>query len=129
MPHDPSLATAVRSETAVPGAASSPTETLPARIERAGPAALDDHELLGLVGIDVDIATLAAAGGLRELLDDPDDRLRTFSLTDIYLAVVSRWAQQEHWRPVSLPKVERLTAAVAARPAIAPVWARHFGTM
>ena len=50
-----------------------------------------------------------------------------FSLTDIYLAVVSRWAQQEHWRPASLPKVEHLTEAVAARPAITPVWARHFG--
>lgn len=50
-----------------------------------------------------------------------------FSLTDIYLAVVSRWAQQEEWRPVHLPKVERLSAAVATRPAIAPVWARHFG--
>ena len=50
-----------------------------------------------------------------------------FSLTDIYLAVVSRWAQQEQWRPACLPKVERLAAAVAARPAIAPVWARHFG--
>ena len=43
--------------------------------QRAGPAALDDHELLGLVGIDIDAATLAAAGGLRELLDDPDDTL------------------------------------------------------
>ena len=52
-----------------------------------------------------------------------------FSLTDIYLAVVSRWAQQEHWRPAYVPKVERLAAAVAARPAVAPVWARHFGTM
>ena len=50
-----------------------------------------------------------------------------FTLTDIYLAVVSRWAQQEEWRPVSLPKVERLSAAVAARPVITPVWARHFG--
>ena len=50
-----------------------------------------------------------------------------FSFTDIYLAVVSRWAQQEQWRPAHLPKIERLTAAVAARPAIAPVWARHFG--
>ena len=50
-----------------------------------------------------------------------------FSLTDIYLAVVSRRAQQEYWRPASLPNVERLTAAVAARPAIAPVWTRHFG--
>ena len=41
-----------------------------------------------------------------------------FSLTDIYVAVLSRWAQQEQWRPACLPKVERLTAAVAARPAI-----------
>ena len=39
---------------------------------------------------------------------------------------ISRWAQQCECRPVSLPKVERLTAAVAARPAIAPVWSRHF---
>ena len=51
-----------------------------------------------------------------------------FSLTDIYLAVVSRWAQQNAWRPAHIPKIERLTAAVAARPAIAPVWARHFRT-
>ena len=51
-----------------------------------------------------------------------------FCLTDIYLAVVSRWAQQDDWRPEHLPKIERLTAAVAARPAIAPVWARHFGS-
>ena len=84
MPHEPSLATSVRSETAAPYAtAASPTpstESLLARMERAGPAALDDHELLGLVGIDVDIATLAAAGGLRELLDDPADRLRTVAL-------------------------------------------------
>jgi GST-like protein len=48
-----------------------------------------------------------------------------FCVTDIYIAVVSRWAQQDDWRPVHLPKVEALTAAVAARPACAPVWARH----
>ena len=71
MPHDTSLASAVRSETAAPYAApytaSPSSETLLARIERAGPAALDDNELLGLVGIDIDVATLSAAGGLREL--------------------------------------------------------------
>lgn len=50
-----------------------------------------------------------------------------FCLTDVYAAVVSRWAQQDEWRPAHLPKIERLTAAVAARPAIAPIWARHFG--
>jgi len=49
-----------------------------------------------------------------------------FSLTDIYIAVVSRWAQQDRWRPDHLPKVERLTAAVASRPACARPWARHF---
>lgn len=48
-----------------------------------------------------------------------------FCLSDIYIAVVSRWAQQERWRSAHLPKVERLTAAVAARPAAAPVWHRH----
>ena len=81
MPTDAPLAPAVRSETASPyaacaGAPPPSAETLLARIERAGPAALDDHELLALVGIHIDAATLAAAGGLRELLDDPDDMLR-----------------------------------------------------
>ena len=84
MSHETALAPAVRSEAAAPyaapGAASTPPEALLARVGRAGPAALDDHELLGLLGVDVDAATLAAAGGLRELLDDPDDTLRLFLL-------------------------------------------------
>ena len=50
---------------------------------------------------------------------------RGFCLTDLYIAVVSRWAQQDTWRRETLPKVEMLPAAVAARPAIASVWARH----
>ena len=84
MPPQSTLAAAVRSETAAPYAApvaaSPPPAPVLARIERAGPAALDDHELLGLVGVRLDAATLAAAGGLRELLDDPDDTLRSFLL-------------------------------------------------
>ena len=94
MPTDIPLAPAVRFKTAAPytvrpGAPCPPSaETLLARIERAGPAALDDHELLGLVGIDIDAATLAAAGGLRELLDDPDDMLRLFLLPAEYRARV-----------------------------------------
>ena len=86
MPTDAPLAPAVRSESAAPyaaraGAPPQPSaETLIARIARAGPAALDDHELLGLVGVRLGAATLAAAGGLRELLDDPDDTLRLFLL-------------------------------------------------
>lgn len=48
-----------------------------------------------------------------------------FCLTDIYIAVVSRWAQQDKWRAENLPKVEQLTAAVAARPTTSPVWSRH----
>lgn len=48
-----------------------------------------------------------------------------FSLTDIYISVVSRWAQQDDWRPDNIPKVERLTTAVVARP-IASAWSRHF---
>ncbi len=51
-----------------------------ARIERAGPVALEDHELLGLLGLDVDAAMLAASGGLRALLDDPGDLLHAVLL-------------------------------------------------
>ena len=48
-----------------------------------------------------------------------------FCLTDIYIAVVSRWAQQDAWRPEHLPKVERLTRTVAARPKLRAIWTRH----
>ncbi len=49
-----------------------------------------------------------------------------FCLTDIYIAVVSRWAQQAEWRANHLPKIEAVAHAVASRPACGPVWARHF---
>ncbi|MCP5149715.1 MAG: glutathione S-transferase family protein [Ectothiorhodospiraceae bacterium] len=48
-----------------------------------------------------------------------------FCVVDAYIAVVSRWAQQDAWRRRYLPRVERLTAAVAARPRCAPIWQRH----
>lgn len=52
----------------------------------------------------------------------------TFSITDVYIAVVSRWAQQEEWRPDNIPKIEALTAAVAARPRCSAIWSQHFPT-
>ena len=61
----------------------------------------------------------------REVTGTPYFLRSGFCLIDIYIAVVSRWAQQDTWRIENLPKVERLTAAVAARPATAPVWSRH----
>ena len=60
------------------------------------------------------------------LAGDPFMLSEGFCLTDIYIAVVSRWAQQDQWRPANLPRVESLTAAVAARPRLAPIWQRHF---
>ncbi|SDB16719.1 glutathione S-transferase family protein [Belnapia rosea] len=50
---------------------------------------------------------------------------RRFSVADIYLAFVSRWMGGRQWIPANCPKVEALAQAIAARPAIAPVWARH----
>ena len=49
-----------------------------------------------------------------------------FSMTDAYIAVVSRWAQQEDWCRDKTPKVEAIARAVAARPAFEAIWARHF---
>ena len=65
----------------------------------------------------------------RGISGDPYLLSSGFCLTDIYIAVVSRWAQQSAWRPTNIPNVEKLTAAVAARPALAPVWSRHGATV
>jgi len=48
-----------------------------------------------------------------------------FSLADIPIAVISRWCGGRAWTPQNLPRVEALAQAVAARPTIAPIWARH----
>ena len=47
-----------------------------------------------------------------------------FSATDLYITKFSVWLDKE-WRREHLPRIEALTAAVLARPALAPVWARH----
>ena len=50
-----------------------------------------------------------------------------FSALDLYVAVVSRWAQLGEWRGRELRRVEAIADAVAARERCAPIWTRHFG--
>jgi glutathione S-transferase len=47
-----------------------------------------------------------------------------FSATDLYIAKFAVWLDAT-WRRENLPKIDALTSAVLARPALAPVWARH----
>src|SRR5215469_4327697 len=49
-----------------------------------------------------------------------------FSLLDIYAAMFSRWSVGAEWRRANLPRLNALAVAVSHRPAIAPVWERHF---
>ncbi|HEY2835939.1 MAG TPA: glutathione S-transferase family protein [Rhizomicrobium sp.] len=49
-----------------------------------------------------------------------------FSLLDIYAAMFSRWSIGAEWRAANLPRLTRLAAAVSKRPAVAPVWEKHF---
>ena len=49
-----------------------------------------------------------------------------FCLTDLYLAVISRWGYQDDWRPANVPRIKQLCVSVAARPKIASVWQRHW---
>jgi GST-like protein len=49
-----------------------------------------------------------------------------FSLLDIYAAMFSRWSVGTEWREHNLPHLNRLARLVSQRPAIAPVWRRHF---
>ncbi|HUO89392.1 MAG TPA: glutathione S-transferase family protein [Rhizomicrobium sp.] len=53
-----------------------------------------------------------------------------FSILDIYAAMFSRWRGSlgRDWDAAThLPRLTALSAELAARPAIAPVWERHFG--
>jgi glutathione S-transferase len=49
-----------------------------------------------------------------------------FSLLDIYAAMFSRWSIGAEWRLANLPRLTGLAIAVSQRPAIAPVWKKHF---
>jgi glutathione S-transferase len=49
-----------------------------------------------------------------------------FCFTDVYLAALSRWAQQGDFRRTQTPRVERIAEAVATRPVLAPIWRRHY---
>ena len=49
-----------------------------------------------------------------------------FSAADIYAAMFTRWSECRDWRDEHLPKIMAITAALTQRPAIAPVWRRHF---
>ena len=50
-----------------------------------------------------------------------------FSVADLYAANLTRWDVGKEWRDENCPKIERLTAAIAARPKSGPVWRLHFG--
>ncbi|MFO1033169.1 MAG: glutathione S-transferase family protein [Hyphomicrobiales bacterium] len=49
-----------------------------------------------------------------------------FTMIDIYVWMLAQWMPQG-WLTSHCPKVKRLADTVAARPAIAPVHAKHFG--
>ena len=49
-----------------------------------------------------------------------------FSILDIYAAMFTRWSLELDWKLANLPKLMTLAEAVSQRPAIAPVWRRHF---
>jgi GST-like protein len=54
-----------------------------------------------------------------------------FSILDIYASMFTRWGGsigREWLAEGHIPKLEAISAAVASRAAIAPVWARHFPT-
>ena len=67
-----------------------------------------------------------AHAGLRGTDAEPYLLGARFTIADPYLAVLSRWVKGRAWLPAECPKLATLARAVAARPRIAPVWARHF---
>jgi glutathione S-transferase len=64
---------------------------------------------------------------IERMIDGPFLLPHGFSILDIYAAMFTRWSLEPDWKMANLPKLMALAGNVAARPAIAPVWARHFG--
>lgn len=49
-----------------------------------------------------------------------------FTATDLYIGALSHWDLDAGWRREHLPRVVALAEAARSRPAVGPVWARHF---
>lgn len=49
-----------------------------------------------------------------------------FSALDVYIANLLAWYSPIEWREPNIPRLESIRRAVARRPKVAPVWARHF---
>jgi glutathione S-transferase len=67
---------------------------------------------------------------VERMCDGPWFLASGFSIVDIYAAMFSRWRGSigADWlKEGHIPKLETLAQAVSKRPAIAPVWQRHFG--
>jgi glutathione S-transferase len=67
---------------------------------------------------------------VERMCDGPWFLASGFSIVDIYAAMFSRWRGSigKEWLAQGhIPKLDNLAAAVAKRPAITPVWKRHFG--
>jgi GST-like protein len=67
---------------------------------------------------------------VERMCDGPWFLASGFSIVDIYAAMFSRWRNSigADWlKEGHIPKLETLAQAVSKRPAIAPVWQRHFG--
>ncbi|MEM1246805.1 MAG: glutathione S-transferase family protein [Acidobacteriota bacterium] len=60
-----------------------------------------------------------------ELGDGPFLLGEEFCAVDLHLGALSRWLERT-WRVENVPKVARLSDAVAARPALEEIWPRHF---
>lgn len=63
---------------------------------------------------------------IERMVDGPFLLPSGFSILDIYAAMFTRWSIEPDWRLANLPRLTALAKAVSQRPAIAPIWLRHF---
>jgi glutathione S-transferase len=64
---------------------------------------------------------------VERMIHEPFLLAHGFSILDIYAAMFSRWSLEADWKLANLPRLLALADAVSQRPAIAPIWERHFG--
>jgi GST-like protein len=64
---------------------------------------------------------------VERMVDGPFMLRHGFSILDIYATMFTRWSLEPDWKLANLPKLMALAETISKRPAIKPVWVRHFG--
>jgi GST-like protein len=89
---------------------------------------VSDHKATAVLKLSAKRRIRERMEAVEQAITEPWFLASGFSVVDIYAAMFSRWREcrSEGWREEHIPKICAIAAAIAERPALKPVWDKHF---